>query len=107
VHKYTAALRSRLQTLLVIVGSIQVVGELSATRKLTEGQMGMFQLTARFLSLNQSVVLNSFILRIQHNLAEHLALFHVLVGSANILQRKYTIYHRSQPSGEDVRQHFV
>jgi len=46
-------------------------------------------------------------LRIQHNLAEHLALFHELVGRTDLLQRECAVHHRFQPSGKDVCQHFV
>src|SRR5690348_6267302 len=69
----------------------------------------MFQLTASLSCSNSpcSSALCSHVLRIQHNLPEHLAFFHILVGRTDLLQLECPVYYRFQPSSEDVRQNFV
>ena len=46
-------------------------------------------------------------LRIQHDFAEHLARFHILVGRPSILQRERTVHDWFQATGKDVAQHLV
>src|SRR5215469_3948795 len=43
----------------------------------------------------------------EHNLPEHLAFFHVLVGGAGVFQRKGAVDHWSQASSKNVSQDFV
>src|SRR5579872_1833599 len=44
---------------------------------------------------------------IQHDLAEHLALFHILVSGARVFQWKRTIHHRFESSVENVLENLV
>src|SRR5271157_166071 len=64
--------------------------------------------TRRRLYSRQTAWINSEkALRVQHDLAEHLALLHVLVGSADFVQRERMVDDGLEPSGEDVAEHFV
>src|SRR5271157_407959 len=64
--------------------------------------------TRRRLYSRQTAWINSEkALRVQHDLAEHLALLHVLVGSADFFQWESMIDDRLEASGEDVAEHFM
>jgi hypothetical protein len=47
------------------------------------------------------------LLRIQHNLAEHLTFLHVLVRGSRFFQRECPVHNRLERSAEDVLQDFV
>jgi hypothetical protein len=65
---------------------------------------GSLTVISRIVLLRASVV-NP--LRVEHDLAEHLAFFHVLVRSASFVEWKGSVYHRLQTSAENVLQDLV
>src|SRR4051812_909299 len=53
------------------------------------------------------ILTSSFLIRLQHDLAKHLALFHALVGGARFAQRESRVDDTLQAPGKDVTQNLV
>lgn len=56
---------------------------------------------------NSLAAMGEIRLRIQDDLAEHLTLFHVFMGSTDIFQREGPIHDGFEASGKNVAQHFI
>src|SRR5882672_3123709 len=63
--------------------------------------------TYQFLPLSASPHDSENLLRVQHNLAEHLALLQILVGDPDVFQWKDVVDHGLQASGKYVPEDFV